>query len=51
MRTLAQLASDESRIFPLGVSFLQHNTYVDDTFRGAHDLELATKSEMNYAGF
>ena len=41
MRTLVQLAPDESRIFPLGVSCLQHNTYVDDIFAGAHDLELS----------
>ena len=43
IRTLAQLASDESHRFPLGVSCLQRNTYVDDIFAGAHDLELATK--------
>ena len=43
IRTLAQLASDESRRFPLGTICLQHNTYVDDIFAGAHDLELASK--------
>ena len=41
IRTLLQLAQDEQQRFSLGSKCLKANTYVDDTFSGAHEIVVA----------
>ncbi|XP_066596525.1 uncharacterized protein [Prorops nasuta] len=39
IRTLMQLADDESQRFPFGAHCLRHQTYIDDIFSGADNIE------------
>ncbi|XP_066599999.1 uncharacterized protein [Prorops nasuta] len=43
IRTLIQLASDEGHRYPLGAHCLTNQTYVDDVFSGANNLDDAMK--------
>ncbi|XP_043463826.1 uncharacterized protein LOC122499504, partial [Leptopilina heterotoma] len=46
IRTLAQVAHDEGQRFPLGARCLLSETYVDDTFAGADDLDSAVRKRI-----
>ena len=44
LRTLAQLTQDEKIRWPLGVSCLEFNTYVDNTFASADHISVAIQT-------